>query len=328
MSYDNPALQAMLLQLAASADNGQCRTLQQLLMSNDPLNGVESQRLRSFFTSESMEPSRDLDDFGRKVLVGDLEGVKEDFANRVLRLTASTGSSEAAREAAAKEIFELKWGPTRVPIYNLLLLSTLLNSGARSHHLAILRWLLGEAKVPADGTDLSGSTALYHAISTKPTFDPEFAQILYDADADVNKRNRYGGTAAHEVALVWDPNHKLSVQRAADALKWYLDHGGNVDIKDNDGVTARSAIEATRHWKQNGVDMPTCRVLDQEDRRRSGLGDQCCTFCGQEPRGEVKLFKCSQCRSAAYCAPPRKCQKADWPRHKEVCKRSKTVAKK
>jgi len=325
MSFNDHSLQAMLHRLAASVDNGQGRTLQQLLATNDPLKGVESQRLRTFFTTESMEPYRDLDDFGRMIFAGDLEGVKSNFTNRMLRLSASAGSPDAAREAAAKEIFELKWGPTRVPIYNLLLLSTLINSDARSRHLTVLHWLIGEAKVSVDGTDLSGSTALYHAISTKPTFDPEFAHILYEAGADVNKRNRYGGTAAHEIALVWDPQNKAGVRRAADALKWYLDHGGNIDIKDNDGATARSAVEATRHWKPDGVDMLTCRVVDQEDKRRKDLGGKCCSFCGKESHGELKLLKCSQCRSATYCAPPCNCQKADWPRHKEACKRCRNA---
>ncbi|GBE90059.1 hypothetical protein SCP_1800810 [Sparassis crispa] len=273
-----------------------------------------------------MEPSRDLDSFGGMLLMGELERIKADYANRVSRIQSRAGSEEAAREGAAKELFALHWGPTRVPIYNLLLLSTLIYSPCRSKHLAIARWLITEAEVPVDGTDLSGSTALYHAISTKPSFDTEYGQILHDAGASVNHRNRYGGTAAHEMSLIWQPQNKSLVERAADGLKWYLDHGGNIDIKDNDGMSVRFAVDSTRKLVLRGItDMAIWDVVDKEDKRRKRLGNKCCTFCGREPEGDVKLLLCSQCKSASYCAPPRKCQKQDWPRHKEACKQFKSA---
>ncbi|KAI0926344.1 hypothetical protein AcV5_008834 [Taiwanofungus camphoratus] len=321
MNYNDPSLQAKLDELAVKADTGGGRPLSELLESNDFLKGVESQRLRTYFTSHCMEPSRDLDEYGRAILYGDFPRVKADFFSRLSRLIEKSGTEAAARAAAAQELFFRRWGPTRVPIYNLILLSTLLNSSARSKHLQVARWLLDEAKVPVDGTDLLGSPALYHAISTKPTFDPEYAQLLYDAGANVNHRNRYGGTAAHEITLIWEPQNHAVVQRAAEALQWYLSHGGNIDIKENDGMTARLAVDGTHKLDINNL--PTWEVVDKEDKRRKKLGSACCTFCGRVPQAGSRLLVCSRCKKVTYCPPPQQCQRWDWLRHRNSCNQHK-----
>ncbi|TFY68226.1 hypothetical protein EVJ58_g1150 [Rhodofomes roseus] len=109
------------------------------------------------------------------------------------------------------------------------------------------------------------SNGIYHCILTKPVFDPELAQILYDAGGDVNARNRYGGTPAHVL-------NRETMQRSADALKWFLDHGGNLDIKDNDGATARSCIVSMREkmrTTRRSLRLPMWDVLDREDQRRA-----------------------------------------------------------
>lgn len=304
--------------LAAWADTGQGRSLSELLNSNDPLQGPESQRPRSYFTSNWMEPDRDLDDYGRRIMMGDLASVQDDFARRESQHMAEADTTEATRADAAQELYSLRWGPTRVPIFNLILLCTCIEPRSRAGHLAIARWLIADAKVPVDGTDLSGSQAIYHTISTKPTFDPEYGQLLYDAGANVNHRNRYGGTAAHEMALIWDYTKKEPAQRAADGLAWFFAHGGNIDIKDNDGQTVRTCVDATRARGLRRA-LPTWDVVDREDERRKRLGMKICAFCGRVPEGDKSLPQCSRCRKASYCAAPRACQKADWPKHKHTC---------
>jgi hypothetical protein len=72
------------------------------------LHGYESQRLRSYCTSEYVIPERDLDEYGEVLMHGNLDLVKMDFLTR--------GIDQAA---AAKEIYSLRWGPTQVPVYNL-----------------------------------------------------------------------------------------------------------------------------------------------------------------------------------------------------------------
>ena len=64
---------------------------------------------------------------------------------------------------------------------------------------------------PVNGKDMSesGTTALSHCFTTKPTYDLEYAQILFHMDAgeDINNRNtcRYCVFVAHEIMLVYDP---------------------------------------------------------------------------------------------------------------------------
>ena len=287
---------------------------------DDMLSGAESQRLRLHFSSTTMIPARDLDVFGRAVYEGDIATLKEMHANKVAGYVKSLGDEQAARAAAMKWIYEMHWGPTQVPIYNLILLSTLLNSIRRPRHLQIARWLIDEVKVPIDGRDLCGSTALHHSISTKPAFDPEYAQILYDAGGSVTDRNRYGGTPAHEIAMTWELQNKEVVAKAAAALKWYLEHGGSLDIKDTDGKTPRDTIDVTRKHAASGLKMETWKIVDDEDRRRQRLADQICTFCGRPPRGDGRLLVCSKCKAARYCSGL-PCQKADWAHHKSLCKK-------
>ncbi|KAM5544833.1 hypothetical protein V8D89_001731 [Ganoderma adspersum] len=298
------------------------RPLEELLKTNEILSGAESQRLRTFFSHNCMEPSRDLDMYGRYVMMGDLEAIQLLYADSVASHRSSCDSDAAARSAATGEIYRKRWGPTRVPIYNLVLLSTLIVPSARPAHLALARWLIADARVPVDGTDLSGSTALHHAISTKPTFDPEYAQMLVDAGGSVTRRNRYGGVPAHEICMTWDPTDRAAVRRAADALQWYLDHGGNLDIKDSDGMPPRQSVGSTKRFAGAGVKMETWRVVDADDRRRKRLAGAICTFCGRESQGDVKLLLCSKCKVACYCSGGAPCQKTDWPHHKTICKKA------
>jgi hypothetical protein len=82
-----------------------------------------------------------------------------------------------------------------------------------------------------------GTTALSHCFSTKPTFDFEYAQILFDAGGNINNRNRYGVIVAHEIMLVYDPSYQIIrvVKKATISLKWFLTYRGSIDIADGDG---------------------------------------------------------------------------------------------
>ena len=273
-----------------------------------------------------MVPGRDLeDDFGRAVFFGLLDVLQEDVDKRKKDCAAKGESDPGA--ATVRDIYNLRWGPTQVPVFNLILLSTLLLKSMRSEHLKIARFLINDMKVPVDGTDLSGAQAIYHAISTKPAFDPEYAQLLYDAGGDVNARNRYGDTAAAEIAML--PGYDEAAKRKArDALAWFLAHGGNVDVRNNDGVSARWVMSGAHEQLVRRVGMdralvetPMWDIVIEEDRRRMELGMKACAFCGrgQEQTGRA-LLVCSRCKGAAYCAPPRKCQTADWKTHKQKCK--------
>ncbi|EPQ53933.1 hypothetical protein GLOTRDRAFT_130332 [Gloeophyllum trabeum ATCC 11539] len=268
IKMQNQSLEEMMLRagamgIAASWDKGQGRPLEMLIKTKGSVKGVEAQRLRTYATSQSMEPNRDLDPYGQALFMGDLDKVKADFEKRVARHKAKDRTEDKARMAALDELYAMHWGPTKVPIYDLLLLATLILPGLRLRHLAVAGWLVYEAKVPVDGTDLTGTTTLAHCISTKPAFDPEFAQLLYDAGADINHQNRYGDVAANEICTVWD---RRNVPRAAEALTWFLSHGGNVDIKENEGLTCGRQLltTATKKWRVGTL----TKIVEEEDERR------------------------------------------------------------
>ncbi|KAI0763314.1 hypothetical protein BD413DRAFT_211632 [Trametes elegans] len=311
----------LLSQYFVPRDRGAGRTLEQLLETDDLLSGPESQRLRTYFTSNHMNPQRDLDEYGRAVLLGNIDALRTMYAENLAELQRTCSNETAARLSASEAIDRKRWGPTRVPIFNLILLCSLIKPGSKEKHYEIARWLIDEVKVPVDGTDLSGSTALHHAISTKPSFEPAYAQMLFDAGANVNHRNRYGGTPAHEAVMVWDPTNRAVVRKAGDAFKWFLDHGGNVEIKDSDGKSVRQMVQTSRAMARAGFRLDTWRILEDEDRRRNRLVGRVCAFCGQTPRGNATLRKCSACQSAVYCAPA-PCQRGDWAHHKLHCRRA------
>ncbi|KIY51079.1 hypothetical protein FISHEDRAFT_57191 [Fistulina hepatica ATCC 64428] len=286
-------------QMSASA-NG--RSIEELVKSNDRLSGVEAQRLRSYFTSNYMIPSRDFDVYGKMLLAGNLDAIREHFQAQTQLLTADGVAPEAARTEVAKKLAAIRYGPTKAPIFNCLLLLIQLVPHNRDLYMALARWYIDTVHLPVDEADLSGSSALMHSISTKPAFEPEFAQLLFDGGANVNMRNRYGATLVAEVLMIWEFKAEGTVQRAADALQWFLCHGGDLDIADGDGMAPRTMLQTSLRVSPHAHLLKS--VLDREEsKRKARIGKMdCCQSCGEKER---KLLSC---------------QKAHWQRHKAHCK--------
>ncbi|GLB44728.1 putative MYND finger [Lyophyllum shimeji] len=292
----NNELRARLQALAESRDDpSKGRPISELIKTDEMLSGWESQRLRTYFTSICMEPRRDLDEYGRVLASGNLSLVQTDFMLRVEdNLAGPPDPDEAnaiAHAAAAKELFDLRWGPTKTPIYNLLGLLSIMVPSRRADYLQIARFLIDTAKVPVDGVDLSGTTALSHCFSTKPGFDLEYAQMLYDAGGDVNHRNRYGNTVAQEIVQIWTVNDASAITKATKAFEWFLAHGGNVDIEDGDGWTVRALVEKLAAGALGALKL----AMEKKDERRAARKDVCCTFCARE---DTKLLQCGRCKKA------------------------------
>ncbi|KAF8963095.1 hypothetical protein BDZ97DRAFT_1701761 [Flammula alnicola] len=309
----NEMLKKRMAQFAKLQDTGEGRTVEELKKTKEVLRGQESARFRLFCTTNRMEPQRDLDAFGNSLMRGNLESIIMDHTARLERLMKSGMEFEVALEAVGVELNALRWGPTQVPLYNLLGLFSQIIPGLRRKYISFAEFYI-HAKVPVEGRDLSGTTALSHCFSTKPSFDLEYAQLLYDAGGDVNSRNRYGATVAHEIVQVYDVSDPEVVRKATKSLEWFLSHGGNLDIADGDGMSPRamcnhpSLVPAIPQFK--------C-LAQKEDERRKLKGSSCCSLCGRED----KLLSCSKCKRASYCNPQlRACQKLDWPKHKKECK--------
>ena len=92
-----------------------------------------------------IDTQKDLKDpYGLLFEDGNLPAFEEHFQGRVQHF-------EGRQYEAAQELFRLKWGPTRIPVYALLLAFTIINSEIRQRYIAITKWLIETAKVPVDG---------------------------------------------------------------------------------------------------------------------------------------------------------------------------------
>lgn len=230
---------------------------------------------------------------------------------------------EEAKSAAADEIAALRWGPNRTPVFDLILSGILMIRARHEAQLSVTRWLTRAAKVPANGRDVTGCTALFHAITTQPAVELEFAQILYEAGSEVNQRNRYGYTPANEMCMIQDGRTLRGLQRTRDAMRWFLSHGGNLDIDDYEGHSARWLFMSSRTLWQHEPNSPVesvYKIVQKEDRRRERLVGRCCVLCGRESDEKTRLVDCARCNKIKYCASPRSCQALHWPKHKTSCK--------
>ena len=92
-----------------------------------------------------MDPLKHLKDpYGVLFEDGNLSAFEKHFQGRVQHF-------EGRQYEAAQELFRLKWGPTRIPVYAVLLAFTILDNQYRQRYIAITKWLVDTAKVPVDG---------------------------------------------------------------------------------------------------------------------------------------------------------------------------------
>ena len=105
-----------------------------------------------------------------------------------------------------------------------------------------------------------------YCISTKPYFEPEFAQLMLDAGGHINRRDRFGGTIGHDITTVQLLYEPMAHEKAARALQWYLEHGGQLDVEDGDGTNVRRIIA-----NLVGTDRTLQGVVDEfEGQRKDG----------------------------------------------------------
>ncbi|TVY12856.1 Protein translocase subunit SecA [Lachnellula arida] len=191
------------------------------------LSGAESDRLRAFCTSEIWTEA-DLDAYAH-LLRGPTASIRTDFEQKA----AADGINQTRASLA-----DIHYGPTRVPLYNT--------------------WtrLAGPARVPVDATDhqdLSGTTAFMYAVSTKPYWDREFADLLLEAGADVNHRNRYGCVAGHDIVMASDYSAE-GKRKTVDALRYFVERGGDVNVAEGNGITVmRMGMAVQRLIPEVGV---------------------------------------------------------------------------
>lgn len=248
------------------------------------LSGADSQKLRTFCSSQTWT-EKDLDGYAKILQRGSVQSVCDDFNMR---------KEEKGIEAARKELADLNYGPTKVPLFNFLLQLRLLDPASQSQYLEIVSYLALEVKVPVDSTDLSGNTALMYSICTKPYFDTEFADVMLAAGGDINHRNRYGCVAAHDVVMVRDLSAS-GKRTAVDALSYFIKHGGSISVADGDGITPiQIGSSVARFIPELGVLLGGSQALPSGGGsgtvpkaigRKIGRNDPC--WCGSKKKYKV-----------------------------------------
>lgn len=243
---------------------------------------------------------------------GTVDDLRKDFSTRVSRL--------GSRAAAVDEIAALRYGPADFPVTMLLLLVMTTNPQYRADYLRKARFFLSEISLPADLPDLAGATPLFHCLEVAPVFNPEYAELLYQAGGDVNHRDRFGGSAAHQAAqIASDQQAALSIP----ALVWFVERGGNLDLRDMAGATGsnpRRLLQTCHRMLGTSQAFKIKALLVQHDQlREEGLGKSCafCLDISQLGRQSREKKHCGKCRAVVYCS--KTCQVDDWPHHKTVC---------
>jgi hypothetical protein len=114
-----------------------------------------------------------------------------------------------------------------------------------------------------------------YSISTKPYLNVEMANILLEAGGNTNHRNRYGCVAAHDIVMAKDysPEGK---KKTLDALKYFVEHGGDVNIADGDGLTSKY------------VSMKVARLIPEMAPLLSGGGN---VVSGSQPAAPILTKK-------------------------------------
>lgn len=265
---------------------------------------MDGMELRGWVSQTPSVSSHDLTDLLSQALVSSLGGNKDALQIYVNSRIEELGGN---RLAVAQELYDRRWGVTKITIYHLILTMFDHAPERKESLLGLTRYLAQDIKVPVDATDVTGSSALYRAISTKPHAEPEFAQILFDAGGSVNQKDRFGCTAASDIAQA---NVKGDTTNNVQMLKWFIDHGGDVDTKDNDGMSVKKLVDMMSKR------VPSMAAVLREGKAPRGEGE--CANCGRISNGEKAFAACARCKRSRYCSQD--CQRVDWKTHKKSCK--------
>lgn len=252
--------------------------------------GLESQKLRTF-CHNAVWTSDALDDFGRLIQTGVLEDVRAHCLQK---------KQELGKKGAIQTFANIHYGPGKMPIFNYILQLAYMDPSQKPYLFAVTRFLANEVKVPVDSTDLSGNTAFMYSISTKPFLDIEFADIMLAAGANVNHQNRYGCVAAHDAIMASD-HTTAGRKKTFDALKYFIDKGGDVDIAEGDLMTVRGMANKVKRlipelgvlFAEDSEDLsaftptpaPSSAAPRGKDGKKIGRNDPC--ICGSKRKYKV-----------------------------------------
>ena len=172
----------------------------------------------------------------------------------------------------------------------------------------ILRKLISLGAAVSD-RDFAGFTPLHHCVQRwGNAVTLTMAEILIEAGADVNSQCRLGDT----------PLLDCTRAQKFEFMKLLLCHGANPYTPDNDGcspwtLTSRFPKVQRMFGETNKKKF---RQIREKMKEEAGGSLRICSLC-QLSKAENK--KCTGCYFVYYCS--QNCQREDWARHKEECKK-------
>lgn len=211
------------------------RTLDDITCSSDTLTGADAQTLTSYITSHPFSPAKHLTDpIGYSLALRNADSVH--FHDLLKERRLALGRFHMV----VSELYCLRFGPIELPLFTVILHLIYAYPGSRADFLQLAEFLAKDCKVPVDAVDLSGASALMHAINTKPHYDVAFAEIMRNAGAKINRQDRMGRTAAHYIANVDATAGPAADKRACEAMRFFIANGGNTAVTDGEDVSVIS----------------------------------------------------------------------------------------
>ncbi|KAJ2744497.1 hypothetical protein GGI20_002935 [Coemansia sp. BCRC 34301] len=219
------------------------RPIEELVGSESPLAGAEQQVLREWVAAWKFD-LRQFSDLAQPLVRGDIGSLQKDFGHLLRHYEGQGMSAAECVSKATAEYSNMRETRLRMPAMEVVIAGAQYYAGGRkrptsssnnhAHHLPdheqCLRFL-HDIGVIVDATDVAGFTAFMRASQTWHS-RLDLAEVLLEMGANVNHRSRFGGVALHEAIMAQDRR----------AVSFLTRNGASMDIKDNDGVSARDIV--------------------------------------------------------------------------------------
>ncbi|KAJ2336405.1 hypothetical protein GGI00_000848 [Coemansia sp. RSA 2681] len=224
------------------------RPVEELVGSQSPLAGAEQQVLREWIAEWTFD-LRQFGDLAQPLVRGDIASLQRDFGQLLGHYEAQGMSAAESVTQATAEYQNMRETRLRMPAMEVIIagaqyyvgrkrpLSSSSSSSSQPRHAyhspdheQCLRFLK-DIGVAVDAEDVAGFTAFMRASQTSHS-RLDLAEVLLEMGADVNHRSRFGGVALHEAMMAQD----------RIAVSFLTRNGASMDIKDNDGISARDIV--------------------------------------------------------------------------------------
>ncbi|KAK1734951.1 hypothetical protein QTG54_014411 [Skeletonema marinoi] len=189
------------------------------------------------------------------------------------------------------------------------------------------QYYLGHMYQKGEGVEKDEKKGLYHleeaAIGGHPEARYSLGSREWKNDLIERSMKHYiiGANLGHVMALkVLKESYKWRDVTKADFAGALRGHQAAVDARKSPQREAAAIFQATqagnaRHWRL--LEHQTMSTIHTAVVEATDI--MCCASCGVAEVDEIKLKKCTACKSVRYCSV--KCQRNDRPKHKKACKK-------